>query len=307
MMRTCAGSCRRRRTGSPPLPAPIVACSSAATPGQIELAGYLAEVCADLDASLDRCRFEPLLTEPMLVPTNRAVSIAIVLTELVTNAAKHAYAEGAAGAIRVRLEADGAGGLSLLVADDGPGLPTGFSAADSRGLGMRIALALTQQLGGRLETGGSGAGAEFALVLPIHPNGHDPLAPEIHRMPDLRDLQPAVRTLAMPADTNPSGDIFGGWLLAQMDIAAGTIAFTRASGRVATVAVDALTFHQPVLVGDIVSCYADVVRVGRTSMTLHVEAWARRGHTGEEFKVTEAKFTCVAIDEHRKPRAVPAA
>ena len=134
--------------------------------GQIELAGYLGEVCADLDASLNRCRFEPLLTEPMVVPTNRAVSIAIILTELVTNAAKHAYAEGAAGAIRVQLKADGAGGLSLLVADDGPGLPTGFSAADSRGLGMRIALALTQQLGGRLDTGGSGAGAEFALVLP---------------------------------------------------------------------------------------------------------------------------------------------
>jgi acyl-CoA thioesterase YciA len=125
-------------------------------------------------------------------------------------------------------------------------------------------------------------------------------------MSDLRELQPAVRTLAMPADTNPSGDIFGGWLLAQMDIAAGTIAFTRARGRVATVAVDALTFHLPVLVGDIVSCYADVIRVGRTSMTLKVEAWARRGHTAEEIKVTEAKFTCVAIDEHRRPRAVPA-
>lgn len=125
-------------------------------------------------------------------------------------------------------------------------------------------------------------------------------------MPELRDLQPAVRTLAMPADTNPSGDIFGGWLLAQMDIAAGTIAFTRARGRVATVAVDALTFHQPVLVGDIVSCYGDVVRVGRTSITMQIEAWARRGHSGEQIKVTEAKFTCVAIDDHRKPRPVPA-
>ncbi len=124
-------------------------------------------------------------------------------------------------------------------------------------------------------------------------------------MSDLRALQPAVRTLAMPADTNPSGDIFGGWLLAQMDIAAGMAAFTRARGRVATVAVDALTFHQPVLVGDVVSCYADVTRIGRTSITLRVEAWARRGHTGEEIKVTEAKFTCVAIDENRKPRPVP--
>ena len=124
-------------------------------------------------------------------------------------------------------------------------------------------------------------------------------------MSDLRQLQPAVRTLAMPADTNPSGDIFGGWLLAQMDIAAGMVAFTRARGRIATVAVDAMTCHQPVLVGDIVSCYADVVRIGRTSMTLQVEAWARRGHTGEEIKVTEAKFTFVAIDENRRPRPVP--
>jgi acyl-CoA thioesterase YciA len=124
-------------------------------------------------------------------------------------------------------------------------------------------------------------------------------------MPDLSAQQPAVRTLAMPSDTNPSGDIFGGWLLAQMDIAAGTVAFTRARGRVATVAVDGMTFHQPVLVGDIVSCYADVVRVGRTSITMQVEAWARRGHSGEQIKVTEARFTCVAIDEHRKPRPVP--
>jgi acyl-CoA thioesterase YciA len=124
-------------------------------------------------------------------------------------------------------------------------------------------------------------------------------------MPDLRGLQPAVRTLAMPADTNPSGDIFGGWLLAQMDIAAGTVAFARAKGRVATVALDGMAFHQPVMVGDVVSCYAQVARVGRSSITLHVEAWAKRGRTGEEIKVTEGRFTCVAIDENRKPRPVP--
>jgi acyl-CoA thioesterase YciA len=124
-------------------------------------------------------------------------------------------------------------------------------------------------------------------------------------MPDLRDLQPAVRTLAMPADTNPSGDIFGGWVLAQMDIAAGTVAFARAKGRVATVALDGMAFHQPVMVGDVVSCYAQVARVGRSSITLHVEAWAKRGRTGEEIKVTEGRFTCVAIDENRKPRPVP--
>jgi acyl-CoA thioesterase YciA len=125
-------------------------------------------------------------------------------------------------------------------------------------------------------------------------------------MPDLRGLQPAVRTLAMPADTNPSGDIFGGWLLAQMDIAAGTVAFARAKGRVATIAVDAMAFHQPVMVGDIVSCYAEVVRVGRTSIAMHVEAWAQRGRTGEEIRVTEGRFTCVAIDDNRRPRPLPA-
>ncbi|MFO1049078.1 MAG: acyl-CoA thioesterase [Geminicoccaceae bacterium] len=124
-------------------------------------------------------------------------------------------------------------------------------------------------------------------------------------MPELRDLHPAVRTLAMPADTNPSGDIFGGWLLSQMDIAAGTVAFTRAKGRVATIAVDAMAFHQPVLVGDIVSVYAEVCRVGRTSITMQVEVWAKRGRTGEEQKVTEGRFTCVAIDENRRPRPVP--
>lgn len=122
---------------------------------------------------------------------------------------------------------------------------------------------------------------------------------------DLRGLQPAVRTLAMPADANPSGDIFGGWILAQMDIAAGTAAYARAKGRVATIAIDAMTFHQPVFVGDIVSCYAEVVRIGRTSVTLRVETWARRGRTGEELKVTEGHFTCVAIGDDRRPRPLP--
>jgi acyl-CoA thioesterase YciA len=117
---------------------------------------------------------------------------------------------------------------------------------------------------------------------------------------------PAVRTLAMPADTNPAGDIFGGWLLAQMDVAAGTVAWQRAQGRVATVALDAMAFHAPVFVGDVVSCYAEVVRVGRTSITLLVQTWARRGRTGEELKVTEGHFTCVAIGDDRRPRPVPA-
>ncbi len=118
---------------------------------------------------------------------------------------------------------------------------------------------------------------------------------------------PAVRTLAMPGDTNPSGDIFGGWLLAQMDIAAGTVAYDRARGRVVTVALDAMAFHAPVYVGDVVSCYAEVVRVGRTSLTLQVEAWARRARTGEEVKVTEGRFTMVAVDDQGRPRPVPPA
>jgi acyl-CoA thioesterase YciA len=117
----------------------------------------------------------------------------------------------------------------------------------------------------------------------------------------------AVRTLAMPADTNPSGDIFGGWVLAQMDIAAGTIAAQCAHGRVATAALDGMSFHRPVYVGDIVSCYARVTRVGRTSMTVQVETYARRGRTGEEVKVTEGRFTLVALDDLGRPRPVPAA
>ena len=124
-------------------------------------------------------------------------------------------------------------------------------------------------------------------------------------MPDPLHRDPAVRTLAMPADTNPSGDIFGGWLLAQMDIAAGTVAYIRAQGRVATMAVDAMTFHKPVFVGDLVSCYAEVTKVGRTSITVQVEAWARRARTHQEVRVTEGRFTCVAIDEDGRPRAVP--
>jgi acyl-CoA thioesterase YciA len=116
----------------------------------------------------------------------------------------------------------------------------------------------------------------------------------------------AVRTLAMPADTNPSGDIFGGWLLAQMDLAAGTVGHRRARGRVATVAVDAMTFHRPVQVGDLVSCHARITRIGRTSLTVQVETWAVRGRTGEEVKVTEGRFTLVAIDAAGRPRPVPA-
>ena len=115
----------------------------------------------------------------------------------------------------------------------------------------------------------------------------------------------SIRTLAMPADANPNGDIFGGWVLSQMDIGGGIAAGRRARGRVATVAVDAMTFHLPVYVGDVLCVYADLERVGRTSMTLWLEAWALRGRLGERVRVTEGRFTFVAIDDAGKPRPVP--
>ncbi|KQT77952.1 acyl-CoA thioesterase [Methylobacterium sp. Leaf466] len=116
---------------------------------------------------------------------------------------------------------------------------------------------------------------------------------------------PVVRTIAMPADTNPSGDIFGGWLMGQMDLAAGNVAARRSRGRCATISVDAMTFHSPVFVGDEVSLYAWVVAVGRTSIRIQVEVW-RRERTGEAtIKVTEGRFTFVAIDGERRPRVVP--
>lgn len=116
---------------------------------------------------------------------------------------------------------------------------------------------------------------------------------------------PLIRTVAMPADTNPAGDIFGGWLLAQMDLAAGSAATRRARGRCATVALDAMSFLKPVYVGDEVSLYAHVTKVGRTSMQVHVEAWRRNREDEYHEKVTEAMFTFVALDDVRRPRVVP--
>lgn len=118
---------------------------------------------------------------------------------------------------------------------------------------------------------------------------------------------PLIRTVAMPADTNPSGDIFGGWLLSQMDLAAGSAATRRARGRCATVALDAMTFLRPVFVGDEVSLYANVTKVGRTSMQVHVEAWRRNREDEYQERVTEALFTFVALDDTRRPRVVPPA
>jgi acyl-CoA thioesterase YciA len=121
------------------------------------------------------------------------------------------------------------------------------------------------------------------------------------------DITPVVRTIAMPADTNPAGDIFGGWLMAQMDLAAGNVAARRARGRCATIAVDALTFVSPVQVGDEVSLYASLIETGRSSMRIHVEAWRRPRHGEESRKVTEADFTFVAIGEDGKSRPLPEA
>ncbi len=118
----------------------------------------------------------------------------------------------------------------------------------------------------------------------------------------------AIRTLAMPADANPAGDIFGGWLISQMDIAGGVTASARAHGRVATVAVTGFTFHKPVLVGDVVCCYADIQKVGTTSITIGVQAWVlRRDKSSDRIKVTEGVFTFVALDDDGKPRPVPPA
>lgn len=126
--------------------------------------------------------------------------------------------------------------------------------------------------------------------------------------PELPPAEALVgRVIAMPADTNPEGDIFGGWLLAQMDLAGATPAFELARGRCATIALDGMVFHQPVSIGDEVSTYARVVRVGRTSIRVHVEAWKRaRGQAdAEAVRVTEGVFTYVAIDDDRKPRPLP--
>src|SRR5690606_8219775 len=115
------------------------------------------------------------------------------------------------------------------------------------------------------------------------------------------DRCPSLRTIAMPADTNANGDIFGGWLLSQMDLAGSIIASQTSKTRVATVGIEAMSFHKPVLVGDEVSCYCKVDRIGRTSITVHIESWARSRVGEDAHMVTEGKFTYVAIGEDRKP------
>lgn len=115
-------------------------------------------------------------------------------------------------------------------------------------------------------------------------------------------LDPAIRVTAMPADANAYGDIFGGWLMGLMDSGAGLTASRYSHGRAVTVAMDGMVFHMPVKVGDEVSIYTHIDKVGRTSMTIAVEAWSRSRHSEAAHKVTQAQFTFVAIDEHGKPR-----
>ena len=114
-----------------------------------------------------------------------------------------------------------------------------------------------------------------------------------------------VRISAMPADTNANGDIFGGWVLSRMDQAGGIAGVERARGRVVTIAVEAMTFIRPVWVGDVLEVYTEVESIGRTSMKIHIEAWARRFQTHVHERVTDATFTFVAIDNNGKPRPIP--
>jgi acyl-CoA thioesterase YciA len=114
-----------------------------------------------------------------------------------------------------------------------------------------------------------------------------------------------IRTVAMPADANANGDIFGGWVLSQMDLAGGITASQRAQGRVATITVEAMKFIKPVYVGDVLCVYSTIKRCGRTSMTIQLEAWALRNRVGERVKVTEGIFTFVAIDAQGRTRQLP--
>ena len=124
-----------------------------------------------------------------------------------------------------------------------------------------------------------------------------------------QDCDPTLRIVPMPTDTNHAGDVFGGWIMSQVDIAGSLLAIRRAGGRVATVAVNNFVFKHPVFIGDIVSFYAEITKVGRTSITVDVAVYAQRGpREGDKeicIKVTEAVLTYVAVDENRRPRIVP--
>jgi acyl-CoA thioesterase YciA len=141
----------------------------------------------------------------------------------------------------------------------------------------------------------------------------DVCADKTEKNPERSQEQPrgvlAIRQVAMPANLNAGGNVFGGWILAQMDLAGGITANDHAQGRVATVAVTAMEFHLPVYAGDVLCCYADVTRVGKTSLTIRVQAWVHRrtGNTFKDMKVTEGDFVFVALNEDGSKRAVPTA
>jgi acyl-CoA thioesterase YciA len=116
--------------------------------------------------------------------------------------------------------------------------------------------------------------------------------------------EPALRAIAMPADTNPHGDIFGGWLLCQMDLAGSTFATRRANGRVVTVAITAMVFHRPVMVGDEVTCFCDVEKLGNTSITVKIQSWVRRRLDTTSIKVTEGVFTYVRVGPDGRPKLI---
>jgi len=139
------------------------------------------------------------------------------------------------------------------------------------------------------------AADEYEAPMTIHQPANPPHLPA--------DKMPALRLIPMPADSNPSGDVFGGWIMAHVDLAGSVPAVLRANGRVVTVAVNAFSFKQPVGIGDLVSFYADIIKTGRTSITVEVEVWSQRRYAGSELvKVTDAVLTYVAVDAAGKPR-----
>lgn len=130
------------------------------------------------------------------------------------------------------------------------------------------------------------------------------MAMTISKLPT--DKQPALKVFTMPKDANPAGNIFGGWIMSQVDVAGSIPAYERARGRVATVGVNSIEFHEPVFVGDLISCYAEIIKTGRTSITVKVEVYAERNPANKEtIKVTEAELTYVALDENRIPIQLP--
>ena len=132
----------------------------------------------------------------------------------------------------------------------------------------------------------------------------DPASKQSDTLDMAPDSDPALRAVAMPADTNPHGDIFGGWLLCQMDLAGTIVATRRANGRVVTVAITAMNFHRPVMVGDEVTCFCNIEKIGNTSITVKIESWVRRGIGDTQIKVTEGMFTYVRVGTDGRPQQI---